>query len=59
MKGAESGMTKGESGMKADSTDKAEPGSKSAQDGDRMQGEKSKSMRSEDLPRIRPRAARK
>ena len=56
MKGAESG-TKGESGMKADSTDKAEPGSKSAQDGNRMQGEKSKSMRSEDS--IRPRVARK
>lgn len=48
MKGAESGMTKGESGMKADSTDKAEPRSKSAQDGNRMQGEKSKSMHSED-----------
>ena len=30
--------------MKADSTDKAEPASKSAQDGNRMQGEKSKSM---------------
>jgi|LNFM01.1.fsa_nt_gb hypothetical protein len=54
MKGAESGMkndsgmTKGESGMKADSTDKAEPRSKSAQDGNRMQGEKSKSMSSDD-----------
>ena len=34
VKGAESG-TKGESGMKADSTDKAEPRSKSAQDGDK------------------------
>jgi len=50
MKGAESGM-KGESGMKADSTDKAEPGSKAAQDGNRMQGEKSKSMHSEDSPK--------
>ena len=38
----------GRAGMKADSTDKAEPGSKSAQDGNRMQGEKSKSMSSED-----------
>ena len=47
VKGAESG-TKGDSGMKADSTDKAEPRSKSAQDGDKMQGEKSKSMSSED-----------
>jgi hypothetical protein len=47
MKG-ESGMTKGESGMKADSTDKSPPASKSAQDGNRMQGEKSKSMSSED-----------
>ena len=41
----------GPSGMKADSTDKAEPRSKSAQDGDKMQGEKSKSMRSEDSPK--------
>lgn len=54
MKGAESGMknesgmTKGESGMKADSTDKSGPASKSAQDGDRMQGEKSKSMSADD-----------
>jgi hypothetical protein len=47
MKG-ESGMTKGESGMKADSTDKSGPPSKSAQDGNRMQGEKSKSMHSEE-----------
>ena len=37
--------------MKADSTDKAEPRSKSAQDGDKMQGEKSKSMRSEEAPK--------
>jgi hypothetical protein len=44
--GGTTGM-KGESGMKADSTDKAQPGSKSAQDGNRMQGEKSKSMHSE------------
>ena len=50
MKGAESG-TKGESGMKADSTDKSPPASKSAQDGNRMQGEKSKSMSSEDSAR--------
>ena len=48
--GGSSGM-KGESGMKADSTDKAEPGSKAAQDGNRMQGEKSKSMHSEDSPK--------
>ncbi len=47
MKG-ESGMTKGESGMKADSTDKSGAASKSAQDGNRMQGEKSKSMHSEE-----------
>ena len=45
--GGNSGM-KGESGMKADSTDKSAPASKSAQDGNRMQGEKSKSMSSED-----------
>lgn len=57
MKGAESGMknesgmTKGESGMKADSTDKSGPASKSAQDGNRMQGEKSKSMSSDDSTR--------
>jgi hypothetical protein len=44
--GGTTGM-KGESGMKADSTDKAQPGSTSAQDGNRMQGEKSKSMHSE------------
>jgi hypothetical protein len=44
--GGTTGM-KGESGMKADSTDKTQPGSKSAQDGNRMQGEKSKSMHSE------------
>jgi Protein of unknown function (DUF1236) len=46
MKAGESG-TRGESGMKASETnDKAQPG-KSAQDGNRMQGEKSKSMQSE------------
>ena len=50
MKG-ESGMTKGESGMKADSTNKSGPASKSAQDGNRMQGEKSKSMSSDDSTR--------
>jgi hypothetical protein len=58
MKGAESGMksesgTKGsEPGMKAsESNEKAQP-SKSAQDGNRMQGEKSKGMRSEtDAPK--------
>ena len=51
--GGTSGMKGSESGMKgADSTDKADKGthpgaSKSAQDSDRMQGEKSKSMHSE------------
>ena len=44
--GGTTGM-KGESGMKADSTDKTQPGSKSAQDSNKMQGEKSKSMHSE------------
>jgi hypothetical protein len=48
MKGAE-GMKGSDSGMKAsDSTDKAAPASKSAQDGNRMSGEKSKSMSSDD-----------
>lgn len=37
-----------QSGMKADSTDKAEPRGKSAQDSNRMQGEKSKSMSADD-----------
>jgi hypothetical protein len=47
MKGAETGTKGAEPGTKAsDSTDKMAP-SKSAQDGNRMQGEKSKSMHSE------------
>jgi hypothetical protein len=48
MKGAETGTKGAEPGTKAsDSTDKMAPPSKSAQDGNRMQGEKSKSMHSE------------
>jgi hypothetical protein len=48
MKGAETGTKGAEPGAKAsDSTDKMAPPSKSAQDGNRMQGEKSKSMHSE------------
>lgn len=49
MKGAESsGMKGSDSGMKAFDNDKAAPPSKSAQDGNRMSGEKSKSMSSDD-----------
>jgi hypothetical protein len=52
MKGAESGMKGSEPGMKSTESDKAPPSSKSAQDGNRMQGEKSKSMHSEtDTPK--------
>jgi hypothetical protein len=48
MKGAETGTKGAEHGTKAsDSTDKMAPPSKSAQDSNRMQGEKSKSMHSE------------